>query len=170
MRWYATIQIVARHSLGRIFYSGTKRDSKRFKKSIFNGLVLTWNSDGTGKDESRRSSVYSQGSGAEPEPPVTATMPTMSTAEMMVSIPQPIDTPLFPPVSASPMPEPTSDPRYKPVQSRTPKTPSTFGTFLRPSSKWVSVWSGKKSSAFGLETFSLLLYAVFVFFYCVIEQ
>lgn len=67
--------------------------------------------DGTGKDESRRSSVYSQGSGAEPEPPVTATVPTMSTAEIMVSIPQTIDTPLFPPVSASPMPEPTSDPR-----------------------------------------------------------
>lgn len=67
--------------------------------------------DGTGKDESRRTSVYSQGSGAEPEPPVTTTVPTMSTAEIMASIPQTIDTPLFPPVSASPMPEPTSDPR-----------------------------------------------------------
>ena len=79
--------------------------------------------------------MYSQGSGAEPEPPVTTSVPTMSTAEMVAPIPQSIDTPLFPPVSASSMPEPTSDPRYKPAQSRTPKTPSTFGTFLRPSSK-----------------------------------
>lgn len=66
--------------------------------------------DGTGKDESRRTSVYSAGSGAEPDPPVTSTLPTMSAAEMMTAVTQSISTPLFQPVAASPIPEVISDP------------------------------------------------------------
>ncbi|KAF2502752.1 hypothetical protein BU16DRAFT_554794 [Lophium mytilinum] len=101
------------------------------------------------KDESRRTSLYSQGSAAEVEGPLTTSAPSMSSSTPIDTVSRTLDNPsTYLPVSVSPMQEQTSDPRYTAAQFLTPQTPtSKSGTFLRPSTNVT-----KQQRAYGAST------------------
>ncbi|KAF2805067.1 uncharacterized protein BDZ99DRAFT_524790 [Mytilinidion resinicola] len=101
------------------------------------------------KDQSRRTSLYSQGSAAEVEGPLITSAPSMSSSLPMDAVSRTHDNPsTYLPVSVSPMQEQTSDPRYKAAQFLTPQTPtSKSGTFLRPSTN-----ATKQQRAYGAST------------------
>ncbi|KAF2119235.1 fungal-specific transcription factor domain-containing protein [Lophiotrema nucula] len=82
-----------------------------------------------GKD-SRRESLYSQGTSAEVDTPVSA--PVSLPAPLVTTVPQ--ASPYYP-STVSPLPEPTQTPRYTSNQFRTPTLPSSaFGHHLFRSS------------------------------------
>jgi hypothetical protein len=101
------------------------------------GIMLTTISNETSKDQSRRTSLYSQGSAAEVEGSLMAPAATMSASHPIDTVSRTHDNAdAYLPVSASPMREQISDPRYKSAQLFPPQTPtSNPGTFLRPSTK-----------------------------------
>ena len=136
-RWCATFKTVESSFTDQIFCSDIKNDSKHGLCPSEHLVVemLTVSSNETGKD-SRRPSFVSQGSAADGEPRVPAS----------VALPTPIMTTLsqqtspFYPQAVSPLPEATASPRYNSSLFRTPQAPfSHFGSVTRSSPTSISL-------------------------------